>query len=276
MNRLPSTRVLVVGALVASSLLIAFAFAGDQTVKRDPSLIVRTDGTSNPTITSDENLLQIAQTDSLADWKTTLSESGFSSGTTNETNLTTTDQIGRQVLAGFLSLRDAGLLDDPTSQELVLKQAIGALEAESGTHYTKKDIQVVIENPETLKAYLKSARTAITKTFDVPENELSVFARGIDNNSDRELAKLVASARIYQEITADLQRSPVPESAATVHLSLMNNFSDLAAAVNTMSRYYQDTWGALASVKKIPEIQNALQQSMQQMSTYFTVRQDSL
>ena len=149
MNRLPSTRVLVVGALVASSLLIAFAFAGDQTVKRDPSLIVRTDGTSNPTITSDENLLQIAQTDSLADWKTTLSESGFSSGTTNETNLTTTDQIGIQVLAGFLSLRDAGLLDDPTSQELVLKQAIGALEAESGTHYTKKDIQVVIENPET-------------------------------------------------------------------------------------------------------------------------------
>ena len=276
MNRLPSTRVLVVGALVASSLLIAFAFAGDQTLKRDPSLIVRTDGTSNPTITSDENLLQVAQTDALADWKTTLSESGFSSGTTNETNLTTTDQIGRQVLAGFLSLRDAGLLDDPTSQELVLQQAIGTLEAAPSKVYNAKDLQIVEENPETLKPYFATMSVAVNDLFDVKENELAIFARGVDNNSESELLKLEASVAVYENIVADLQKTSVPRSALSAHLLFMNNLRALADALKNMEHYYADTWGALASLKKIPEIQSNLSASLDGLRVYFTARKDSL
>ncbi len=275
MKSLPGTGPLVIGALVVSLGIIALAYFYDGAgaiAPRGPLVRIGDENSQR-----NQNLAQLKLGDNpFADWQKVLGEAatGYSNATENaNSSLSTTDTVGRQLFSGFLGLQQEGLLNDPASQDQILRQIVATTEASgTGKRYTSNDLSLIEETPQTLKTYLSSMGKTLQKTFTVKESELVTFARAVESKNPSDLKQLDVPIGIYTDIVDDLLSMPTPKSAASVHVSLLNNFSDLIAVLTTMEKLYDDPLGALASVKKIPEVQKSLQQSVADMGVYFTTR----
>lgn len=275
MKSFPGTGPLVIGALVVSLGIIALAYFYEGAGASAPQGPLVRIGDENSS--GNQNLVQLKLGDNpFADWQKVLGESatGYSNAAEGADGaFSTTDAVGRQLFSGFLGLQQEGLLNDPASQDMILRQIIATTEASgTGKRYTGNDLSLVEETPQTLKTYLHALGGALQKTFMIQESELATFARAVESKNPSDLKQLDAPIGIYTDIVKELRSMPTPKSAASIHVSLLNNFSDLIAVLATMEKLYDDPLGALASVKKIPEVQKALQQSVVDAGAYFTAK----
>jgi hypothetical protein len=199
---------------------------------------------------------------------------------TAETILTeegTTGEVGKQLFAGYLSLKQQGLLDDTGSRNELLNKLITTTQLRATpTRHTLSDLDIVAETKESVRAYANQYGLALQKILEVKENELVTFTKAVDTKNPEELKKLDSAIAIYESAIDILLMAPVPQSASTEHLALINSFVDLIAMLEKMERLYQDPLGALASLNTMDKVQQSLQGALVNVNRYLNGRKNLL
>jgi len=175
----------------------------------------------------------------------------FSNGYTAPSGLPTSEALGREVFAAYLSLKQDGAFDDQavgTAVESIVSQHLADGTAPQ-PRYTIKDIkQSSADDGAARASYRAKVDTAIAKADAVPEYELSTAYRLLDTEDLSHADTLGEDAKIYRAIANDLLALPVPASYAKAHLDLVNAFDMLAGAVSELSIRYSDPYDMLVAV----------------------------
>lgn len=162
-----------------------------------------------------------------------------------------TDAVSRTLLINLSNAKAQGLGSDIPTQNQLVASAVGQIDAtQQASLYTRVDLEVVADTPESQKAYGNALAIAMAKNVSNSYVETLV---AIDNatsqNSATHLESLPDIAVRYQKIAQALRAVPVPQTLSPFHLQLVNNFQKIAGAYTPMATILTDPLRGLSAVK---------------------------
>ncbi len=175
--------------------------------------------------------------------------------------LPTTDALTRELLSKYADVRKDGVVTEEETRSIIADLVAARVPSSSpAPSYTFASLSV--EDDVNLSAYENSLTEALRKAGEVREYELNVFARAISENSAPELAKLAATAAVYDAIRDHLLTLEVPRDLASEHLALVNELSAFSSAVRDLSTWGGDPLDALALINAFSETEERMASAM--------------
>jgi len=182
-------------------------------------------------------------------------------------NLTATEKISRELLEGYIELKQGGQLTVQNSEQLIttlIDQASGI----SPKQYTADDIRIVTTpSADAIKRYGVEI-TAILKPDLALENDLVVLKRALEGQNSNELSKLDTSTRRYRATVAEMLALSVPQEVAAEHIAAANALARVSANVESMRAVFTDPVGALVGIKEYTVNEFAFIESLQTIGLY--------
>lgn len=172
-----------------------------------------------------------------------------------EEDNTITARFGKRFFGEFIQ-RSAGdaTMSPEEKQALINKSLEEVATLVADTPFEKKDILITTKSDiETLHQYGNMLVEALSHNAGNSENELQIFKRAIDANSEEEIALLDPIIQAYQGMVTDVRAIPVPEIAATKHLDLLNALLSIHNSLVIMRNALKDPLPALARSQTYPE-----------------------
>jgi len=138
--------------------------------------------------------------------------------------------------------------------------------------YLKSDIKIASTDDEkTIKDYANNLALLIKKYFDpLPETEMAIFQKGLENQAEDELKKLEPLADAYSNTAKEMTSLITPAGFSESHLKLINCFSSIAKELNEMQRFFTDP---MQSTLAFPRYQEKAEQAFSillEISAYFS------
>lgn len=178
--------------------------------------------------------------------------------------LPTTDALTRELLSRYADIRKDGVVTEEETRGIIEELVSERINISSEpASYTFAALSV--EEDVSVAAYENALTEALKEATAVPEYELNVFARAISENSAPELAKLAATASVYNSIRDTLLELEVPEGVASQHLALINELSAFSSAVYDLSRWGGDPLDALALINAFSATESRMSESMREV-----------
>jgi len=259
-----SSRIRIGVALVVGVVIIGGAFYLRGQTEVLPTGILSVSG--SPTRGS------IAETDKnnngINDWEESLQTLTINSASKTGTAIaaggdyepkTLTDRFAQKFFEEYTT-SDASGSSDPAAQQAFLNSSIAQLSGEAlDTPYTQKDIRIGDSSPQALRDYGNNISDIVNRYSGAStENELTVFARVIDNDNAKDYQTLTNISTAYSKVLADTLVLAVPPELASSHLLLVNAYLAVQADVAAMANAKTDPLYALVRVKRYEEDAKAL------------------
>lgn len=168
---------------------------------------------------------------------------------------TLTQQIGRDFLLKYLSMKNIEEMSEAEKNELVNSMLSRlAVPKTEQKKYGESDIKITDDNSkENIKNYINSLGK-IFKTFKVmSKTDLEILNEILaDENEERpeKIKELKANRMIYEKVIYEMARQAVPSNYKNIHLSFLNIFSNTSAALGNMEFIYDDPAKALVGIKE--------------------------
>lgn len=189
----------------------------------------------------------------------------------NETvnqNLTETDVVARELLAGYLSLKQSGSLTSENQEKLVGAIAEKRFLNNETTRYSAMDITIVDKNDlETLKKYSVEVMDILKKHSGM-ENDLVVIKRALDNSDSEEAQKLNQSMLIYRDMEKKLSEITIPKDLVSIHLKILNTVSQIAENTGNMAKVFEDPIIALVNLNEYVENESIIIEEFAKIGVY--------
>ncbi len=214
-------RLRILSAFVLSLILIVGAtlLKPSSTNSPDPKVVSIDKDTSNSLKTNSE--LDIANLEASTDNQ-------------SKEKLTTTDLVGRQFMADYLSLAQAGEITDKSLELLTDKYVDNLPTISQSRKITYLDISTASDNKQTFQEY----KNAITKINQEYESEIARVYTSNSNADDYDnfiysMSKYIGSA--YENAATKLSRIKVPTSLVEVHIKLVNAYFKSSESMSSLS-----------------------------------------
>lgn len=163
-------------------------------------------------------------------------------------NLTTT--VGRSLLINISAAKSQGLGSDIPTQDQLVAQARAQIEAaRTEPRHAAADLTLSAQSDDTLKAY-GNAVMSILIAHPKANYEDTVLAvgRATDSGLATHLDVLPGIQQEYRALEAALLATPVPPSAAPLHLKVVNDFAIMAASYDDMAAMMEDPLRGIAGL----------------------------
>lgn len=169
--------------------------------------------------------------------------------TNDEASLTTTDLVSRQLMGDFMNLSINGQATQGSIENLAGRYAelIESLGGASAEEFMLSDLNVVPANQNTLASYRQSLDEA-KESFWIDSEE---SADEIDESDEYEAA--IVMSILYESMVNRLLELSVPQSVASAHLALVNNYSTLAAEMLLVSNSDSDPMLIIANLSSLSD-----------------------
>lgn len=178
---------------------------------------------------------------------------------------TLTEQFSRSFFETYVRNDASGMLNE-NRKESLLDASIASLEVSArDTLYTKHDIVVGDDSAAVLRAYGNSINEIITRHSFPTENEIAVFERALQSNSEAELEKLTNIANAYDAILTDTLTVSAPADLLAEHVALVNAYLAIRNDVRAMAASFDDPLYALIRVKRYQDDTAALHASLRRI-----------
>jgi hypothetical protein len=196
--------------------------------------------------------------------------------TTEEKSKSATTDIARQIFTNYMSIKQTGTNITPEVQEQLAENIIsnttfGISEAKT---YTYKDIKTDQSNSaDTLRAYGNKMGSIMSK--DAPpsdDNELLIVEQAMNSQNKNDINKLNVIIASYQKMVKEFLLVPVPSSAVSVHVNIINNFNQLIEADQGLLKLFDDPIISLAALKRYIEVAGDTATIFRAVSLYFQLR----
>ena len=136
---------------------------------------------------------------------------------------------------------------------------------------TKADIKIADKEDESaVKKYGNGLALIIKKYFDpIPESEMTVFQRALDNEDESELKKLVPIALAYRNTAKEALSLETTEALSESHLAIINSFNDIGRAIEEMEKTLSDPAQSILALGRYRKNAVAAHSSLRNLNTYF-------
>ncbi len=187
---------------------------------------------------------------------------------------TLTKAFGQEFFSEYLRLKQGsdGELSEYDKAELVNSMMSGLNNFEIKTNdYLESDIKIAPTNDEkTIKEYGNNLALIIKKYFDsLPETEMTIFARALQEEKKDELNKLEPIASAYRNTAKEIVALPTPSGFAKSHLKLANYFNNIAQEIGEMQRFFTDPMQATLTFRQYQTNAEEAYLVLLKLSTYF-------
>lgn len=163
---------------------------------------------------------------------------------------TATDELSIGFFNEYLDLKMSGIpITGQWQQILSTGFSNQAVNAEvTYTTYTAKNLKVSGDTSmSALLSYGKKIRESILTPSDTKlENELLIFEESAQGNEEA-IKKLDPIIEYYRTVTAQMLAIPVPQSALTIHIELVNRFGAMKTMLENMRKLHTDTLAAITA-----------------------------
>lgn len=211
----------------------------------------------NPTIPGPKDLLN--------------SETKTTKVTVENTTLTPTEKLGRDMFAQYLSLKQSGVTFDEQTTDTFVNELIQKMAGDMTYKvYTEKNISIASQdNPETIKTYGNALSESIRKNSSENENELIIFSRFADSGDKKELLKLMPIITSYKGMLNGMLVLSVPKSALEAHLKFVNALSLVLKSLENMAGAETDPLINVITIERHLVSAQELKDSITKLQTYF-------
>jgi hypothetical protein len=135
------------------------------------------------------------------------------------------------------------------------KQIQDAKDKLDGDTYLKSDITTGEgDSPDALKKYANDMAEIFIKTskdYDSKETYLTIVKNALEKKDPNELKKLDPYISFYKKVIADSLKLPVPPSAVSIHLGIINSYAQTLALIQGFQSTSDDLPSAIASNARI-------------------------
>lgn len=157
--------------------------------------------------------------------------------TSTEQTLTLTDAISRDLFTRFAALKSNDSLDATAKAQLV-SDLVANYDSENTTPlFGMRDIKIVGASKDELSAYADAFKLIVN-------TRLGLMAVALQGKTDTTFI-----AKAYRQISRDLLKVPAPTPLAELHLATINNYENLANAVEGLIDYEKDPVKGVVALK---------------------------
>ena len=271
---MPSNKILVVFifciAVVLSTWLL-FRNSKDYTFIAKPSVTATGGVTARPYIETSEN----------DDWKKMLSKiepenQAYVDLTANKSTdfdeTTITAQVAKDYFSQYLLAKQGG--KELTQQDIEkIAQNISSTPQylkSDGAVYISANLHTVPQNDLTaLKKYKNDFNLSSNKwSSQIKDNPLVIVSTALQSDNQKELEKLDPLITIAKGFISDFLKMEVPPSAVSVHLAMLNSFSDLLSDLEAMRVVFEDPIRAAGALGQYGNHMTQFNTALQNMNMF--------
>ena len=234
-----------------------------------------TDGDGTPDgeeITQERNPLVAGPDDALASSTPNIlkgtSALGESSGGTY------TDQLTRQLFGTFIAAKQSGQSINQTEEtQKILNDLFTAYQSDQKAVYTKSQIATTSDNSAaSLKKYGNTVGAAISKIYAVGARDLEIAQSALQREDREEIKQLGEIAEAYAHAAKGLASIPVPSTAASLHLPIVNAIAGFSSALRTMQKLIDDPAAGIVGIGEYKKNLSLLSKSLLDLRAFLTSR----
>jgi|GEM_PF-672637 len=196
----------------------------------------------------------------------------------SENGLTSTETLARESFLQYLEAKESGKGLTAEEAENIIQNVVKVnKDRVNPVVYSQKDLVLGQKDGPSAIREFGNALGAIHKKNSPakPENEIFLVIKAIQAQQqglqkDEEIPKKLNSiAMAYDAIAKESLKLPIPSSAATTHLKLINAMSRLSAIIDTFSYLYDDPVMAVVGISDYQIAVNQLRDALLTLNTYF-------
>lgn len=183
-------------------------------------------------------------------------------------NLNDTEDVAKDLLLGYLSLKQSNLLDQNNQEALIISILNDKFNNNLENKYSEKDIKIVYKDDiETLSLYGDNLMKILNK-YPEDENDLIVLERIIEKNKNEDIEKLKKSADLYVEIKEKMLSLQVPYKISSNHINILNAIEKITNNVKGMIYVSEDPVKVLINVNGYVENEEIIINEFAEIGTY--------
>ena len=164
--------------------------------------------------------------------------------------LTQTDLLGRDFLAKYGELKQAGLTDDSDAVTNAMSEVVSenAASLSSPKIYSGTDIRIVANSDQAMSSY-KAAVQAVALQYSKHQDEAAIAGDALESGDTDSLAKIDTSVSDYKSMISRLLAVSVPQTLAQNHLDLLNGLSSLLYSAQAFRHIDTNPLQGFAAIK---------------------------
>jgi len=197
-------------------------------------------------------------------------ESGFSFYK-NDTNLTATDVLARDIFSAYTDLKKNDSFELEKLRDAAVKKVI-----QENTSFKSEELLLTIDEITTRDSSLTSKRAykreyvQVTKALaSVSFNDLELLARYFEFGDDSALVQMNKNQVAYESFYNELKKISPPDDIAAVHLEIINNLNVFIDTLEKMQLFDVDPLTALVKAEQYINDDESLKKSFATLSLYF-------
>lgn len=185
-----------------------------------------------------------------------------------------TDRLARSFFTEYVTVKKSGATVDATNETKIINAALSQTNPQPARQYTEGELEILQNSSEsTLRSYANAmgiiqAEHAISTSGS--ETELSIFAKAISKEDEKELLKLTPIINRYKSMLQALLKLPVPKDLETKHLALVNAISMIGNDVAHMQNAFTDPVQAMVSFSEYTNITSTVPDIYKNFRDYYT------
>lgn len=193
------------------------------------------------------------------------------SQTKKEPGLTATDLFGRELFSKFMTLRQAGMASNTGTTDALVNQILdnSQLITDEAKLSTIGDLYTfTTEDSVALQIYANTV-ASILKRDRPTDNEVLIAKKALETGDTKMLENIDPIIATYARVRSDLLTTPVPFSASTYHIKLVNGVSTALANAVALKNSAVDPLQALNAISSYPETVSIVFYAVVDLRNYF-------
>ncbi len=193
------------------------------------------------------------------------------SGTENpDGQINETERFAREFFTTISSLKASGDLNQNSITNLALGFGKNISEYQKlPDTYTRVDVKTVPATSQTRQSYYTALKDSTTTHAADIGTELDALARGIDNENPEDMVEVARIGGVYTSIALELAQVSVPEDAAALHLSLLNNYTKIGTALKNTSSLLDNPLIGLIGLSQYNDEDALAAETIENLGEYF-------
>ncbi len=218
--------------------------------------------------------------DTATDWQkiltgvaTTQGSTTIASDGTVPDDTTVTAQLSKDLFSRYLAIAKGGDSLSASDLDQVAEQTLlssSQYTQVTGATYVTSNLHITTDTSlDALRKYRDTGDAIIKKrTVSAKEDPLTIFGNATQDDNPDELTKLDPFIADAKALISDLLTMTVPKDVVTLHLAVLNSYSNVLADLQAMRGIYTDPVKSFASISQYSGHISDLQKVLTDIKTY--------
>ena len=191
---------------------------------------------------------------------------------TTSAALTTTQKLAQDLFSQYMTeAQGGGSLTDDQENQIIQSTLLNDVPSLQAKVYSRSDL--IVNNDESAIA-IKNYGNALGTVFSangipIQDNELAIMDEALSGNNSSDLKNIDLAITAYSKMITGLLAIPVPESAVSVQLDVMNGLSEAIASDQELKTLFTDPALSMIGIQHYEQSSGDVVSAFTNLNQYF-------